>query len=175
MLKWKWSESVKSSSPGDLPDPGIKPRSPALQADALTSEPPGKPLKSLVTSNSVTPWMVTHQAPLSMGFSRQEPWRRLPFPLQRIFPNQGTNLRLLCLRPCRQTLYHLSHQGSLAHHSILWLTANVGWMNKQMNKLINEEFCKENDPTLAKLQCVHEQSYLSLRLFISIKLFYHGE
>ena len=29
-------------SPGDLPDPGIKPRSPALQADALTSEPPGK-------------------------------------------------------------------------------------------------------------------------------------
>ena len=29
-------------SPGDLPDPGIEPRSPALQADALTSEPPGK-------------------------------------------------------------------------------------------------------------------------------------
>ena len=30
-------------SPGDLPDPGIKPWSPALQADALTSQPPGKP------------------------------------------------------------------------------------------------------------------------------------
>ena len=29
-------------SPGDLPDPRIKPRSHALQADALTSEPPGK-------------------------------------------------------------------------------------------------------------------------------------
>ena len=28
-------------SPGDLPDPGSKPRSPALQADALTSEPLG--------------------------------------------------------------------------------------------------------------------------------------
>ena len=28
---------------GDLPDPGIEPRSLALQADALTSEPPGKP------------------------------------------------------------------------------------------------------------------------------------
>ena len=28
--------------PGDLPDPGIEPRSPALQADALPSEPPGK-------------------------------------------------------------------------------------------------------------------------------------
>ena len=29
-------------SPGDLPNPGIEPRSPAFQADALTSEPPGK-------------------------------------------------------------------------------------------------------------------------------------
>ena len=28
-------------SPGDLPDPGIEPRSPALQADTLPSEPPG--------------------------------------------------------------------------------------------------------------------------------------
>ena len=30
-------------SPGDLPNPGTEPWSPALQADALTSEPPGKP------------------------------------------------------------------------------------------------------------------------------------
>ena len=30
-------------SPGDLPDPGIEPRSPALQADTLVSELPGKP------------------------------------------------------------------------------------------------------------------------------------
>ena len=29
--------------PGDLPDPGIEPGSPALQADSLPSEPPGKP------------------------------------------------------------------------------------------------------------------------------------
>ena len=30
-------------SPGDLPDPGVKPGSPVLQADSLLSEPPGKP------------------------------------------------------------------------------------------------------------------------------------
>ena len=30
-------------SPGNLPNPGIEPRSLELQADALTSEPPGKP------------------------------------------------------------------------------------------------------------------------------------
>ena len=29
--------------PGDLPKPGVKPRSPSLQADALPSETPGKP------------------------------------------------------------------------------------------------------------------------------------
>jgi len=34
-----WS-GLPFPSPGDLPDPGIEPRSPALQADALTSEPP---------------------------------------------------------------------------------------------------------------------------------------
>ena len=37
-----WS-GLPFPSSGDLPDPGIEPRSPALQADALTSDPPGKP------------------------------------------------------------------------------------------------------------------------------------
>ena len=37
-----WS-GLPFPSPRDLPDPGIEPRSPALEADALTSEPPGKP------------------------------------------------------------------------------------------------------------------------------------
>ena len=36
-----WS-GLPFPSPRDLPDPGIEPRSPSLQADALTSEPPGK-------------------------------------------------------------------------------------------------------------------------------------
>ena len=36
-----WS-GLPFPSPGDLPNPGIKPGSPALQADALSSEPPGK-------------------------------------------------------------------------------------------------------------------------------------
>jgi hypothetical protein len=37
-----WS-GLPFPSPGDLPEPGIEPGSPALQADALPSEPPGKP------------------------------------------------------------------------------------------------------------------------------------
>ena len=38
-------------SPGDLPDPGIEPRSPALEADTLTSEPPGKLLLARLFSS----------------------------------------------------------------------------------------------------------------------------
>ena len=37
-----WS-GLPFPSPGDLPDPGVEPGSPALQADALPSEPSGKP------------------------------------------------------------------------------------------------------------------------------------
>ena len=36
--------------PGDLPNPGIKPRSPILQANSLPSEPPGKPKITAVGS-----------------------------------------------------------------------------------------------------------------------------
>ena len=44
----KWEEYWSGWSfpcPGHIPNPGIEPRSPTLQADALLSEPPGKPTK----------------------------------------------------------------------------------------------------------------------------------
>ena len=40
-------------SPGDLPNPGIEPRSPELEADTLTSEPTGKPKVSIGVSIGV--------------------------------------------------------------------------------------------------------------------------
>ena len=39
--------------PGSFPNPGIKPRSPALQADSVQSEPPGKPMNTGVGSLSL--------------------------------------------------------------------------------------------------------------------------
>ena len=67
--------------------------------------------KCSVVSNSATPWTVALQAPLSMGFPRQEYCGALPFPspgnrpkpgieprsLQGIFPSQGLNPGLLRL------------------------------------------------------------------------------
>ena len=40
-----------------------------------------------------TPWTVAHQAPLSMGFSRQEYWSGLPFPSPGDLPNPGIEPR----------------------------------------------------------------------------------
>ena len=40
-------------SPGDLPNPGITPRSPAFQVDSLPAEPPGKPKNTAVGSLSL--------------------------------------------------------------------------------------------------------------------------
>ena len=47
-----WS-GLPFPSPGDLPNPGIEPGSPTLQADALPSEPPGKPKDTGVGSLSL--------------------------------------------------------------------------------------------------------------------------
>ena len=69
-------------SPGDLPNPGIEPRSPALQADSLPAEPQGKPKNIGVGSLSL---------------------------LQQISPTQESDPGLL---HCRQILYQLSYDGS---------------------------------------------------------------
>jgi len=40
------------ASSGDLPDPGIEPKFPALQADSLPSKPPGKPPPKMLVAHS---------------------------------------------------------------------------------------------------------------------------
>ena len=96
-----WS-GLPFPSLGDLPDPGIEPRSPALQADALPSEPPGNcDLRTWLSKCQslshvrlfVTPWTAAHQAPPSMGFSRQGYWSGLPFPSLGDFPDPGIEPR----------------------------------------------------------------------------------
>ena len=77
VLEW-----MPAPSPGDFPDPGIEPRSPALQADSLPSELPGKPKNTGMDS-----------------LSR----------LQGNFPTQESNWDLL---HCSWFLYQLSYSGS---------------------------------------------------------------
>ena len=51
-----------------------------------------------VESDSATPWTVACQAPLSMGFSRQEYWSGLPFPSPGDLPEPGIEPRSLALK-----------------------------------------------------------------------------
>ena len=84
-----WSE-LPFPSPGDLPEPGIKPGSPALQADALPSEPPGKPcLVATLCTTLCEPMDCSPPDSLSMGFLRQEYWSGLPFPSPENLPDPG--------------------------------------------------------------------------------------
>ena len=69
-------------SPGDIPNPGIEPRSPTLQVDSLPAEPQGKPKNTGMGSLSL---------------------------LQQVFLTQESNQGLL---HCRRILYQLSNQGS---------------------------------------------------------------
>ena len=55
----------------------------------------------------VTPWTVARQAPLSMGFSREEYWSWLPFPSPRDLPDpviERTSLYISCIG--RWVIYH---------------------------------------------------------------------
>ena len=88
--------------PGDLP-PGIEPRSPALQTDALLSELLGKPSESCsVMSDSLTPQRL-YSPWNSPGKNTGVGCHAL---LQGIFTTQGSNPGL---PHCRWILYQLSH------------------------------------------------------------------
>ena len=76
-----WS-GLPFPSPGDLPDPGIEPRSPALQADALPSEP-------------ILVWTASQNTRVDCYFL-----------LQGILLTHGLNP---CLLNCRRILYLLRH------------------------------------------------------------------
>ena len=78
----KYCSGLPCPPPGDLLNPGIEPRSTALQTDSLPSEPPGKPKNTGVGSLSL---------------------------LQGIFLTQESNQGLL---NCRRILYQLSCQGN---------------------------------------------------------------
>ena len=61
----------------------------------------------------LTLWTVGHQAPLSVGFSRQEYWSGLPCPPPGIFPTQGSNPHLFFF-------FFMSPAGGLFTTSATW-------------------------------------------------------
>ena len=66
----------------------------------------------------VIPWTAARQAPLSVGFSRQEHWSCLPFPSPGVFPTQGVSTHLCVSCSGRWILYPVTTVGGarLQHH-----------------------------------------------------------
>ena len=60
---------------------------------------------SVMSGSYATPWTITCQAPLSMGFPRQEYWSRLPFPFPGDLPDSQMEPTSSCLLLCRPTLF----------------------------------------------------------------------
>ena len=85
--------------PGDLPNPGIKSRSPELQADSLPSEPPGKPRLEHSPPQRFTfcPWLLlSYKAELSPSnrdsCGLQSRKYLPPGPLPKTFPDCSSNM-----------------------------------------------------------------------------------
>ena len=69
-------------------------------------------------SDSLIPWTVAHQDPLSMEFSRQEYWSGLPFPTPGDLPDPGTEPTSLGLLHWQADSLPLGHVGSPVN--LLW-------------------------------------------------------
>ena len=71
------------------------------------------------------PWTVAHQAPLSMGFSRQEHWSGLPCTPLGDLPNPGIEPASHASPDCRQIIYHWATRE-------FWYTWQVYLINKYL-------------------------------------------
>ena len=74
----------------------------------------GLPLssRSVMSKSCLTPWAAARQAPLSLGFSRQEDWSALPFPSPGDLPNPGIKPRYPALQADSLPLSPLGHPPS---------------------------------------------------------------
>ena len=95
-----WS-GQPSPSPGDLPNPGIEPRSPTLQVDSLPAEPPGKPENTGVGSLSLLQWVfLTEESNRGLLHCR-----RILYPLS----YQETPVKI----KCTTNIMHLNHPATI--------------------------------------------------------------
>ena len=95
----------------------------------------------------VIPWTVALQAPLSMGFSRQEYWSGLLCP-QEIFPAQGSNPPLLWFLHCGRILYHSATWESPSFGSTTTLV--LGLNNIKITCCISRSSKKQNQSDIFK-------------------------
>ena len=97
-----------------------------------------------VMSNSLWPHRVC-QAPLSMGFSRQEYWSGRPFSSPGYLPHPG--IKLGSLLHCKQILYHLSHAMEFLNFPQFSDVDTSTTNTLKRSKLVFRETCPSHPPS----------------------------
>ena len=114
-----WS-GLPFPSPGDLPNSGIEPRSPALQADALFSEPPGKSGIHIFSLNLSLD---------SYGQFTQWPCKQLKLDVSKTELIIHSLVISTTIHPVSLqspfNLHSLSHFSSSSHHFLTWTTSTA--------------------------------------------------
>ena len=120
-----WS-GLPFPSPGDLPNPGIKPGSPTLQAESFLSEPPGKPpvLEDLTNEGENEGW--------PRGWQCSEPWwgggdPRARESKQVVFIPSGS-LHVHCNHLLKFNSYHISKKSE-------WILARLEMRSPGLRRL----------------------------------------
>ena len=132
-------------------------------------------LSHSVVSDSATPWIVAHQAPLSMGFSRQEYWILvLPFPHPGDLPDPESKP---CLMHWQADSLPLSYLGSqfLSLHPFIsnrsFSKQNISWSSvSHSSKLIEP---KERDMETTGLQPIGQKYNQGLQLASEVEVGNH--
>ena len=108
----EYGSGLPFPSPGDLPNPGIEPRSPTLWADSLPAEPEGKPKTTGVGSLSL----------LQGIFPTQESNQGLPYCRQILYLSyQGSPENV---EPCRYSSFQMQATGQLSDQECLRVTVS---------------------------------------------------
>ena len=140
ILQARYWSRLPCPPPGDLLNSGIKSRSPALQADSLPSEPPGKPKNTAVSGLS-----------LSQG----------------IFLTQESNWGLL---HCRQILFQLSYQGSPHASTLffkIYILYHLFWRYSMAYGILVPRLGIEPMPPAVKAQSFNHRTAMEVPLLSS--------
>ena len=130
----------------------------------------------------VTPWTVKHQAPLSMGFPRQEYWSGLPFPSPRDLPDPGIEPCVLCQQVSSLSLSHWGKiwQNCFKKKKSIIIVEDFNRLlsvtdDQSIQKIITDIVDLSGTINILLIENNHDFSLLSSNYIISLKMYYSGK
>ena len=121
-----------------------------------------------------TPWTVAYQAPLSMGFSRQEYWTGLPFPSPGDVPDPGIKPESLHLLYWQVNSLPLHHLRSFIHQYSTGL--NCVSVGRTITQLLEKNEWEHANPECARYMYIYvyiinnKYPFICIYIYIKVKI-----